>query len=257
MKPKVIYCVGAFLLIIGTLFVLNYNKINPISKPVPTSQSISPDDQVTEQKKVEFAIDVLNALSVYYVTTESDIDEDSTYSEIIASLLTSNKYLEEGNLRITGYIDDSNKYINLTATGMDTGAKTVVKANNDIVTFLRNTDLDNPSNLSEVNYQIGLWVSTQKEGYKFISTSAPWVTPLMYEFSESENPSGKIPYTISEEGRQRILKEIERLFGDNLRAYQQDVVGEVESYNAILFSVDAIFNQLNYETYEEANNKNL
>ena len=226
------------------------------NSPETTSQSVAevvlPDNElITEQEKIDFAIDVLNALSLYYVTTQSTLTEDSSTAEMIAELRTSNNYLERGTLRISEYVGDPNEYINVTALGMDTGAKVVIKANEDMVLYLRNNDLEDPANYTEAEYQIGNWSSVQKEGYTTILTAAPWMTPLLYEFADSDNPTGKIPFTISETGRQRILNEIERLFGDELRLYQLSEEIGAESFNAILFAVDAIHDNLATDTYEE------
>lgn len=251
MQSKTIFFIGALLLIVGVIFAANYNKTNITSSPETTSQTVLPDDQVTEKKKIDFAIAVLHALNFYYLTTQSEINESSSYIEMTASLLTSSNNLEKGSLSISEYVNDPNEFISVAATGMDLGANTVIKANNELVSFIRNTNLDDPASFREAEYQIANYLANQKEGYTLIATSAPWMTALMYEPAESENPSGKIPYTISNEGRQRILKEIERLFGDDLRIYQQDVASEAESYNSILFSVDAIYNNLASDTYEE------
>lgn len=249
--------VGYILVVLLLVFYFKDDIIPKFSDSQETTpqdvaqESLPDNEQTTEQKKIEFAFDVLNALNLYYVTTQSDISEDSSYVEMMASLLDSNNYLEQGSSRISKYMNDPNEYISVTALGMDTGAKAIIKANNDMVLYIRNTDLDDPANFSEAEYQIANWLSAQKEGYKTIATSAPWMAPLMYEFAESDNPSGKIPYTISEEGRQRILNEIEKLFGDDLRLYQLAEESGAESYNTILFAVDAIYNQLAPDTYEE------
>jgi hypothetical protein len=129
---------------------------------------------------------------------------------------------------------------------MTTGSKKVIEANNELINYMRS------GQTTDFEYAVATYTSNQKEGYKFISISAPQITGLMFEPAKSENPSGRIPYTISDAERKRLLKEIERLFGEDLKNYRAGIAAQTGSYNAILFSVDAIQNNLAPNTYEEA-----
>jgi hypothetical protein len=188
----------------------------------------------------------LQALSNYYASTQSEITEYSDTVDIMTAMLNSNKYLKSGNNYMEKYLKDTNEVTQVVAQGMTTGADGVIKANNKLLEFLRSNEQ------VDYEYAIATYLSDQKDAYKIISTSAPWVTSLIFEPAKSENPSGKIPYTISDAERKRLLKEIERLFGDDLEDYRAGVKAQTGKHNVILFSVDAIYNRIAPETYEEA-----
>lgn len=243
-KPLLI--VIGLLIAIGVLSFFQGDRNAPKNSMVVQIDSPAPQFQRTSDKTVDLAFDILQALSNYYVATQNELNEGSEIVDIMAALLNANKYLESGNVYMEKYLNDSNEVIQVTAQGMVKGANKVIQANNEFINFMRSDQV------TDYEYASANYLSNQKEGYKFISIAAPQFTLLVFEPAKSENPSGKIPYTISETDRKRILKEIERLFGDNLRSYRADVKAKAGKYNAILFSVDAIYNNLVSETYEEA-----
>jgi len=235
-------------LIIGVINLFQGEK-NPSEvstfQPIPTTVQ----SQTVSNSTVDITVDVLQALSNYYVATQNEITEDSEIVDIMTAVLNANKYLESGNAYMKKYLNDTNEVIQVVAKGMTTGAEKVIQANNEFIDFMRSGEpLDS-------DYAAAKYSSDQKEGYKLISTSAPWITSLIFEPAKSENPSGRIPYTISDADRKKLLKEIERLFGDDLKKYRADIKAKTGKYNAILFSVDAIYNRIAPETYEEARDK--
>jgi len=51
---------------------------------------------------------------------------------------------------------------------------------------------------------------------------------------------------------EEILSSIEDLFGDELREYRKDIASNADSFNTILLGVNAIYENIKPETYEEA-----
>lgn len=211
-------------------------------QPLPTSIQ----SQTASNSTVDITLDVLQALDNYYVATQDEITENSEIVDIMTALLNANKHLESGNGYMKKHLNDTNEVVQLVAKGMTTGAEKVIQANNEFIDFMRS------GGLVDSDYAAAKYSSDQKEGYKLISTSAPWVTSLIFEPAKSENPSGKIPYTISNTDRKRLIREIDRLFGNDLKKYRADVKAKTGKYNAVIFSVDEIYNRIAPETYEEA-----
>lgn len=220
-----------------------------------SAQNLLASTTPADPQTVSATINVLQALDNYYVSTQSNITDASQVAEIMTSLLNSNRYLNNGNVYVKEYLNDpgdsagiSEQALYLAASGMTTGSNQVVAANNGFIDFMRKDDA------TDLNYAIATYQSKQKEGYSLIATSAPQIAYLFWEPAKTENPTGPIPYKISKAERKQILDEIERLFGDDLRDYQQNakLTGQ---YNSILFAVDAIRERLLSETYEEASKR--
>ena len=226
-----------------SLFQGKGSSINDaVFQPAPTIVQ----SQTVSNSTVDITFDVLQALDNYYVATQDEITDNSEIVDIMTTLLNANKYLESGNVYMKKHLNDTNEVVQLVAKGMTTGAKKVIQANNEFIDFMRSGEL------LDSDYAAAKYSSDQKEGYKLIATSAPWITTLIFEPAKSENPSGKIPYAISDANREILLKEIDRLFGGDLKKYRADVKAKTGKYNAILFSVDEIYNRIAPETYEEA-----
>lgn len=195
----------------------------------------------------EFSLDVLHALNEYYYSTQNNITETSEIDEIMSASLDAIRYLDTGDNFIRDETNSKDKVVYLVANGIIKGSKKVKEANTEFINFLR------AGNLYDSEYAAASFRSKQKEGYLLISTAAPQVAYLYFEFAKSENPSGPIPYKIPKEEITLILNEIERLFGEEVRDYQKYLQNPAGSYNAIIFSVNAIRNRLLPETYEQAN----
>ncbi len=226
-------------------------RVIPTFPPLPTTVQ----SQTISNNTVGTTLDVLQALADYYVASVTIAEEDEDFTGIMTSLLNQNKYLESGKISIKKHLNSSSEVVQLTTQGMTLGADMVIKANNALVQFIRKTSPNDPNIAQEFQYAVATYLSNQKEGYKTISISSPQIGYLFFEPAKEKNPTGKIPYTITKEERERLLKEIERLFGDELRQYRRNIENNTGKYNSILFSVDAIYNNLAPETYEEANSK--
>lgn len=218
-----------------------------------SNSSEQPSSSLDADNKVDATLSVVSALDYYYLSTQNDLNDDSQIVDHMTSLLNQNNHLETGTRAISRFTNSSNEIIKLTATGMKEGADIVTEANNELVQFLRSIDPNGASQDSETEYAIANYVAKQKKGYQLIAISAPQVTSLLFKPASSENPSGEIPYTISREDRARILEEIDRLFAENLREYNDSIKNGTNSYNSILFAVEAIQHNLKYDTYEQLN----
>lgn len=258
MKNK-FYLWGIILLVgfLSFLYISGSNTFNTTTQNTSTNDtqtnlSSSTDPFKPSEDTIDVTMDILNALNYYYYATQEPVDEGSDFIKIMTSLLNQNKHLETGNKMIKGHLNNSNEVIELATKGMTAGADQVIKANNEIVQNIRNLDPNNSRAAQELEYSIAKYISDQKEGFRMITLAAPQIAYLIFEPAKTETPSGKIPYRITKEERTRILNEIDRLFGEDLKRYPKGYDAQAKNYNSILVAVDAIQKNLIPETYEEA-----
>lgn len=228
------------------------NGVSPTTKESQQTPLTTDDFNLPEDKVVNFATDVLWALDDYYMSTQNQLSDESQMVDYMTDLLNQRKYLESGNILIEKYLNDQNEVIKVTSLGMITGSKKIINAGDELLQFLRRSDPNNPDQLSEYEYSIAKYISDEKEGYKLISISAPQMTLLMFKGAETKNPTGKIPYKISLESRERLLQVIDKHFSDALKEYWSNVTNKSGKYNAVILAVNGIRNNILPETYEES-----
>jgi len=238
--------------VIGFIGIGIYSILRDSNKKdtfIPQSQPVKEKSTslVNENENVTVVLDILNALNWFYLSTQNNINENSEFSEIIQATLTSSNNLKNGIAQIEKYINHPNEVIQLSTEGMVMGANQVIQANDTFVSYLRSP------NIADADYQAGLYLANQKEGYQLITLSAPQITTLLYEPAASENPTGKVPYKITEAERKSILNTIERLFGDELRLYKK-TAGKGDA-NSIIFTVNSIYKNIYPDTYEQFSNQ--
>jgi hypothetical protein len=207
-----------------------------------------------EEFVVNFSNDVILALYNYY---QASIDvqaglEDVT--DLMTTLMKRNTHLREGNNMVEKYQNDKDEVVNTVSKGMMAGASVIIKSNEDLIQFFRTANLNDSRTMQEMNYQIAKAINDRKEGFKLITISSPFIAGLLFEFAESENQKGKIPYKISDDNREKLIQEIDRLFLVQLKA--EKVVNSIRKegereYNSILVAVDSIRNNLIYDNYED------
>lgn len=247
-KMKKALFIGLLLLTLsGYLFLSQQSKsVDTSNIPAFTSPAGSNTASI-ETDTVEVLLNVLDALDVYNFSTET-ITNFEDITSLMTDLMNAKKYMREGDQYVQQYTNHSNEYISVTALGMVTGSKAVQESTENLIQYLRGIDEYDPDSYSDLQYQTAKYLSDNKEGFKLIATSAPQITALLWESAQSDNPSGPIPYTVSKEERQRVLKRINELFADDLREYQSST----DSYSSMIFAVDAIKNNIEPDTYEEA-----
>lgn len=239
------------------MYSLNYftkdktTKIN--DKPANTVITKTSQNNIIQYKTLDVSLDILQALNDYHASTVIT-PRDYEKVSLMQNIFDQNKYLESGNRIIAKYINNSDEIIQLSTFGMTKGAETVIKANNNYLEFLKKMDFEDPNQLKELEYAVAKYQSDQKEGYKLIVISAPQIAYLIFEPAKSKNPTGDIPYKITKEERTQILDEIDRLFGKDLKQYQEDVKNEKGDYNTILFTIDSIQKYLIPDKYEDLKN---
>lgn len=244
--------------IVGVVLLFNFRNneaIQPRTSEIPKIPQVNTQKSSLEKRGfsdelVSTTFDILQALSWYHLSSVDTSLDGNDFAAVMTELMNDSRHLRSGNVFVEKYTNHSNEVIKLTAQGMILGSQGVIKANENLLQFLRGLDQQSGS-VSEVEYQTATFLSSQKEGYGLIAMSAPQITALMFEPAKSDHPTGAIPYIISKEQRNRLLKEIERLFGDELKKEKTNAQ-QTGRYNAIMVAVQGIQRNLLSDTYEDA-----
>jgi len=247
---------GIAVLVIGIILFFNFQdskvaqpNVSEVAEAPQVNTATSPEKEIFSDELISITFDVLQALSFYHLASiDTSLGGDDLVA-IMTELMNDSRHLRSGNSFVEKYTNHQNEIIKLTAQGMILGSQGVIKANDNLLQFLRSLDQQSGS-ISEVKYQMATFLSSQKESYGVITISAPQITALMFGPAKSDNPTGAIPYTISKEQRSRLLKEIERLFGEELRKEKINAK-KTDQYNAILVAVQGIQRNLLPDTYED------
>lgn len=245
--PIIIVAVGLMLLDMG-LIKLPTNLPDRLKSALLTQIAPTVEQSQKESKTIKVALDVLQALASYHTAGSLELGGwlPIDFMELSMDRV---RWLENGNRYIKKYLNDEDEYFRVTAEGMTLGAKIVIKCDNDFIEKLKVWIDTNSFKESEFQYAVAKYTSDSKEGWGMILMSAPAMTARMFEPAKSESPSGPIPYIISPEERRRLLDEIGRLFGDDLRKYQQRE--DTSHYDTIMEAVLAIKRNIEPNTYEE------
>ena len=250
MNSKIII-VGVIIVLLvgGALFAISNNSSEDLLPPTITDTADIVEADFSEGL-VDITFDILSALSNFHLASLDTMIGDIDKVSLMTELLNDTKLMQLGINIMTPYLNNSNEVIALTAQGMAVGASVVIDANNQLVEDLRSNSLITENDFLDFEYNMSVFLSSQKEGFKLITISAPQITGLMFEPATSENPTGAIPYTISKQQRNRIVDEIERLFADDI---EQDKLNyqTTGTYNSIILSVESIRDNLVADTYEE------
>lgn len=208
------------------------------------------EQELTDNEVVSLTYDVLNALHYYYYASINNGSDDEDFITMMVTLMQKNKKFESGIAIMSDYLESEREIVQLTARGMILGAQMNIEANNRLLNFIKSLDQSNLGTM-EMSAIIAESISMRKDGFGLIMTSAPQIAYLIFEPASSNNPSGKIPYSITKEHREKILNEIDRLFAESF-VKEKISIEITKEYNAILLAVDNIRENLIFDTYEES-----
>lgn len=218
----------------------------PATSPKAVDRRGAQDEIIRSGEMRTIAFDFLHALNAFKLTVHMDDPHRSTNDvELMTEMMNDNRWMAEGVSLLRKYKGHRNESVRVAAEGTILGAETAKKANTDMLAIMRKGRVTP----EELNYQVALYTSRQKEAYRAIYIFAPSITAVMFRPKEKPEQAGPIAYTISKPDRVAILEEIDRLFGDELAAEER---GErKDRHNAIVIAVQAIRKNLVADTYEE------
>lgn len=226
----------AFLLIKSEKFVLHEIF-------TPKGQTLIPE----EDKSIRYASGVLAAISVYREAQALDI-EGLEPTELIKELIDVNSVLIAGNVYLAEFLNDDNDIIRSSARGINSGAKMVINANNQTVEKMKNW-IDKSTSQADLGNTVKQYLSATQAGWDQIRVSFTVYHKSLRLPSEEEFPTGPVEYAISEEGRDKLLTEIDQVFADVLTEYGDRE--DKEDTDALLEAVLDFKKAIEPETYED------
>lgn len=188
-----------------------------------------------------------------------ELTETDEMSQMMTKLMNQNSKYELSANSMEKYIKDNDEYISTISEGIVTGALGLVDANNKIIDKLRKMTNFEEEGLKDVEYTIAETNAQKKKCWESILLSAGWSMPIIMKFSETDNPTGKIPFKISEKERQMLVQRIDEMFSEDLKRYKnflelskQGKETDPADSTYIISGVERIRDYLTTETYEEA-----
>lgn len=241
------------------IVLIAYNSIS--SQPsdttlgeISTSQELDNNismEYLSNEETETVYFDFLSMLSdMYFVSQQASTEYSDDLTSFMSELMKANNTLEEVILRANSYANHKNQIVELAGKGVVVGASEIKEANINIINYLRGLGNFENFDVSEMGYQMANYRATENKGYKTVIISTGQLSSLTFRFATSENPTGQIPYTISKDTRQRILKQIDELFGE---AFVKDDLfyKKTQKRNAVLVVVRSLRDNLKPDTYEE------
>ena len=257
MKISKITPLASVLFLVSFLFGTNnfvYSEQDPITKMNQLYETAAPDKLVQFTLEMFSSLHLMNAAWPEASSLPADTDTSTIITTTMRELLDSNKYLEKSALLISAYEEDSNEVIKLAAGAIVTGTRLATSANLTFLGFIKQLAIvaTRPNGMGEVQFAGAKYQSDRKDAYLSTITGASGILMLYWEAPETPNPTGAIRWRISKEQRERLLREIERLFGSDLKKLQRDRAAKTNNYAVIPVMITNIKEQLSTETYEQA-----
>lgn len=188
-----------------------------------------------------------------------ELTENDEVSQMMTKLMNQNSKYELAATTMQEYVNDKDEYLSIVSKGIVAGALGLVDANNTVIDKLRKITNFEEDGLKDVEYTIAKTNAQKKSSWEMIIISAGWALPIIMEPAKTENPTGKIPFKLSEKDRQLLVNRINELFGEKLKKYKnflelskQGKETDPNDSTYIIAGIERIRDNLTVETYEEA-----
>ena len=173
------------------------------------------ESTLTEDDKIDVTKELLSIYSRLYFVTQDNSDEATTDGEVISTwlleVMNDRKMIERLMLEVQGIDAKNDKTIETTKLVLSTTLLSLQKSFLDFENYLRTVSEFN-IDIAEFRYQGNLHAANNKEAFLILLEGSALYPYIFIEFAEEEGGDNKV--VISETGRQEVLSEIERLFGD-------------------------------------------
>lgn len=213
----------------------------------------------SEQKEFSVLWSLIESLHLLDWGASYEISQTDDLSQMMTKLMNQNSKYKSASDIMLQYANEKDEVISVVSKGIIGGALGLVDANNKILDKLRKMSNLDEEGLKDVEYTIAETNTQKKDSWEMILVSAGWSLPLIMEWAKSENPTGKIPFKLSEKDRKLLVNRIDELFGDGLKRYKNFIElskqgKETNSNDStyIIAGVEKIRGNLTTETYDEA-----
>jgi hypothetical protein len=243
---KVLAGVTLGIIVLLTLLVLMGSDTNSSESlaTIETEEEKSIDEMIgeplTEAELVSVVEDFLDIYQQLYYISQDDSLDAQTDSAIIASFLTEamNDKNKLSNLypKISRLVQHPNLMVRGNAASLSIGVNKLLATQEGFISYLRTVN-PNTVDIAEFQYQFSLIDTETKDAYFTIIEGSTAMNLAFFEInSDGEDVAGEI--LIGTKSQQRLLDEIDRLFGD-IFVEHEVWRKETGGTNAIVFVVQS------------------
>ncbi|MBN3037995.1 MAG: hypothetical protein JW869_01100 [Candidatus Omnitrophica bacterium] len=180
-----------------------------------------------------------------------DTIEDAEDEVVLRNLYNQLPNLLQAKTYMKKWLENENNAIKATAMDMYIDISNIENGARGLIDKLK---APNPEEVS----QIADHAKNMTDAWNRIFQSSGLAVWVIAEPADSEDPKGKIPFIISKEGRQELIKYIDKMFSDEFAEYQdlmnrkKGALIEEFKLSAPVWSALHLRELLSKETYEEA-----
>jgi hypothetical protein len=221
-------------------------------------------DNTKASKEFSFVFAVLSSLHYCNWAREYALQLESTSNmvETMTNLMTQNAKFEQAKAMVADYSHEKEERYSTTSKGMVVGMEMHIEANNTTLDMLRRVSNSDLSALKNFDYEAAKINDKHKQAWEMLSTASMFVIYSIVQPAASSNPTGQVPFRISERERVELLQQLDKLFADDLKKYyayrgsvKKGLKGNPNDQTWVIFAVDRIRDTLSAKTYEEGMKK--
>lgn len=217
--------------------------------------------EAKDSKEYSFMLTVINTLDYLQSVEEENAKEGDDLTEMMSKAMMRNNRLTDAKNSIKPYSKSKDQVISVVIQGFSVGIDLLIDGNNKLIKNVRKlSNAQKEEDLKDFQYEAAKILTQNREAWEAIGKSAALTWPIYIEYAKTENPTGPIPFKISDKERIILIKELDRMFGHKLEKFYQHRAavengreGNPKDQTWLIFGVYGIRKMLNGKTYEERN----
>jgi hypothetical protein len=215
--------------------------------------------EAKDSKKYTFMMTIINTLECLQSVVDENAKEGDSLTEMMSKAMVRNNRLKDAKSTIDPYSKSKDGVINVVVKGFNLGMDLLTDGNNQLIKNVRKlSNAQKAEDLKDFQYEAAKILTQNREAWEAIGKSAALTWPVYIEYAKTENPTGAIPFKISDKERKALIKEIDHMFGDKLEKFYQHRAaiesgreGNPKDQTWVVFGVYGIKKMLSGETYED------
>jgi hypothetical protein len=215
--------------------------------------------EAKDSKEYTFIMTIINTLECLQSVMDEDAKEGDSLTEMMSKAMVRNNRLKDAKSTINPYSKSKDRVINVVLKGFNVGIDLLTDGNNQLIKNVRKlSNAQKTEDLKDFQYEAAKILTQNREAWETIGKSAALTWPVYIEYAKNENPTGAIPFKISDKERKALIKKIDHMFGDKLEKFYQHRAavesrreGNPKDQTWVVFGVYGIKKMLSGETYED------
>jgi secreted Zn-dependent insulinase-like peptidase len=173
--------------------------------------------EAKDSKEYTFMMTIINTLECLQSVVDEDAKEGDSLTEMMSKAMVRNNRLKDAKSTIDPYSKSKDRVINVVVKGFNLGMDLLTDGNNQLIKNVRKlSNAQKAEDLKDFQYEAAKILTQNREAWEAIGKSAALTWPVYIEYAKTENPTGAIPFKISDKERKALIKEIDHMFGDKL-----------------------------------------